>query len=394
MNILFHAHEFNIKEGGPCTKRIDALASYLSKNGYNVTIITSSHNKKNEGTIDREYEVIYSYSTKKIKKSTLHRLINNLVFGITSFFKAVIKTKKIDVVVTTSPPPMISMFGYAIAKIKRARLVYDVRDIWPDVAIEMESFNEKSIYYKAFKYIANFMYKHSDYITTVTPGKVEKIKKYAGPNKVKYISNGFDDEFDKFEIDQSIIEKYNLNNKFTVVYIGNVGLAQNLDALLELAVLNRDNTSIQFLIFGDGAYKETLSNKIDEENLANIKLVGKIDYSKVRTILSYSKISFISLKNNKMTDSVPTKIFDALGVGCPILLMASGDSCGILNESKLGETAKDLEELKEKFKYMVENYKQYIQNKEYSINYIQKQFSRREVAKLFEREVLTNVKKD
>lgn len=394
MNILFHTHEFNIKEGGPCTKRIDALAKYLSMNGYDVTVITSSHNKKNETINNRKYKVIYSYSTKSIKKSTLHRLVNNLLFGITSFFKALIKIKNVDVVVTTSPPPMISMFGYAIAKVKGAKLVYDVRDVWPDVAIEMDSFNEKSIYYKVFKFIANFMYKHSDYITTVTPGKIEKIKKYANPNKVKYISNGFDDEFSTFEIDQKIIEKYNLQQKFTIVYIGNVGLAQNLDALVELAVAYKENKNMQFLIFGDGAYKQILETKINEEKLINIKLAGKIDYSKVRTILMYSKISFISLKNNNMTDSVPTKMFDALGVGCPILLMASGDSCDILKESRLGETAKNLEELKEKFKYMIENYELYMKNKEYSIEYIQKQFLRSEVAKLFEREVLIDVKKD
>ena len=146
MNILFHAHEFNINEGGPCTKRIDSLATYLSNNGYNVTILTSSHNKKNEiSEIDRKYKIIYSYSTKKIKGSTFKRLVNNLLFGITSFLKAIFKIKKVDVVITTSPPPLISIFGYFIAKIKKAKLIYDVRDIWPDVAIEMGSFDEKSI---------------------------------------------------------------------------------------------------------------------------------------------------------------------------------------------------------------------------------------------------------
>lgn len=195
-------------------------------------------------------------------------------------------------------------------------------------------------------------------------------------------------------MDDEVAKKYNLKEKFTTVYIGNVGLAQNLDALVELAIEYKKEPNIQFLIFGDGAYKETIQVKIKENELTNIKLVGKIDYSKVRTILTYAKISFISLKNNNMTDSVPTKMFDSLGIGCPILLMASGDSCNILKESKLGESAKDLKELKEKFKYMTENYEQYMQNKEYSINYIQKQFSRREIAKLFEREVLKNVKKD
>ena len=71
MNILFHAHEFNIKEGGPCTKRIDSLATYLANNNYNVTILTSSHNKKNEiTTINRKY--------KKVLKQ--HNFWNNLFF--------------------------------------------------------------------------------------------------------------------------------------------------------------------------------------------------------------------------------------------------------------------------------------------------------------------------
>ena len=390
MNILFHAHEFNIKEGGPCTKRIDSLATYLANNNYNVTILTSSHNKKNEiTTIDRKYKILYAYSTSKIKGSTIKRFLNNIIFGITSFFYGITKLKNIDVVITTSPPPLISIFGYLIAKIKKAKLVYDVRDIWPDVAIEMESFDEKSLYYKVFKFIANFMYKHSDYITTVTPGKVKKIKKYADSNnKVLYIPNGFDDNLINFAMEKFIIEKYELDKKFTIVYIGNVGLAQNLDALIELAKTSKKQENMQFLIFGEGAYKNELQSKINELRLKNISLEGKIDYCKVYTILKYSKISFISLKNNKMTDSVPTKMFDALGIGCPILLLAKGDSCSVLDEVHLGEHAENIEELKTKFKYMIENYEKYTKYKENSMNYIMKRYSRREIAKKFEKEVL------
>ena len=390
MNILFHAHEFNIKEGGPCTKRIDSLATYLANNNYNVTILTSSHNKKNEiTTIDRKYKILYAYSTSKIKGSTIKRFLNNIIFGITSFFYGITKLKNIDVVITTSPPPLISIFGYLIAKIKKAKLVYDVRDIWPDVAIEMESFDEKSLYYKVFKFIANFMYKRSDYITTVTPGKVKKIKKYADSNnKVLYIPNGFDDNLINFAMEKFIIEKYELDKKFTIVYIGNVGLAQNLDALIELAKTSKKQENMQFLIFGEGAYKNELQSKINELRLKNISLEGKIDYCKVYTILKYSKISFISLKNNKMTDSIPTKMFDALGIGCPILLLAKGDSCSVLDEVHLGEHAENIEELKTKFKYMIENYEKYTKYKENSMNYIMKRYSRREIAKKFEKEVL------
>ena len=149
MTILFHTHEFNINEGGPCTKRIDSLATYLQEQGKKVIVLASSHNKKNEKEINRKYKVIYSYSTKNTKGSNIKRFLNNIIFGITSFFKS-FTVGKIDVVITTSPPPLISIFGYLIAKIKGAKLIYDIRDIWPDVAVEMDSFSEKSIYYRVF----------------------------------------------------------------------------------------------------------------------------------------------------------------------------------------------------------------------------------------------------
>ncbi|MCI8547850.1 MAG: glycosyltransferase family 4 protein [Bacilli bacterium] len=391
MNILFHAHEFNIKEGGPCTKRIDSLARYLSEKGHKVTIITSSHNKKTEGKIARNYKVIYSYSTKKIKKSTIHRLLNNVLFGITSFFKILVVSSKFDIVVTTSPPPLISIFGFWIAKIKHAKLVYDVRDIWPDVAIEMESFKKGSIYDKVFSFIAKFMYKHSDIITTVTPGKVAKIRKYVKgkeKEKVKYIPNGFDDNLIKFPIDMELVKKYDFENIFSIVYIGNIGLAQNLEALIQLAKEYQENEKIHFFIFGEGANRKSIENKIKELNLNNISVEGRVDYSNVLTILTYAKISFISLKNTNMVDSIPTKIFDAIGVGCPVILMARGDSCEILRNSELGESAENIEQLKVKFKYMLEHYKKYEEKREKAITYVKEEFSRKKIAQIFEEETL------
>lgn len=285
------------------------------------------------------------------------------------------------------------MFAYLISKVKRAKLLYDVRDIWPDVALEMGSFTKQSIYYKVFKYIADFMYKKSSYITTVSPGKMEKIKAYCkNSKKVWYIPNGLDDDFLNFNVDKNIIDKYNLNKKFSVVYIGNVGLAQNLDAMVELAKNNIKNENIQFLIFGEGSYKERLIKNINSLKLNNIFVVGKIDYALVYTILKYAKISFVSLKNNNMTDSIPTKMFDALGVGCPVLLLAKGDSVKILEESKLGEHGENIEQLNVKLNYMLKNYQQYESRKNDCIKYIVNNYSRKRIAQRLEEKVVKNVK--
>lgn len=394
--IVFYAHEFCIREGGPCTKRIDSLALYLSEKGYDVVILTGKHNKKNElPDINRKYQVIYSPIINLGKKKNIYRFIEQFSFAFFAFFVGLFKIHNVQYVFTTSPPPLISFTGFFLARLKRAKLIYDIRDIWPDVALEMESFTKESIYYKVFSFIANFMYRHSDYITTVTPGKVKKITNYVSDkSKVKYIPNGLDDNFGKFPIDDNIVLKYHLKDKFTVVYIGNVGLAQNLDALVDLASSYRRKKDLQFLIFGTGAYQEKLKKKIDNLKLKNISLEGKIDYSKVYTILKYAKMSFISLKNDKMTDSVPTKMFDALGAGCPVLLLAKGDSCDILNSTSLGETADNEKELKNKFEYMLNNYDKYEEKKEATIKYIYKNYSRSKIAQKFESEVLNDVKQD
>ena len=73
MNLLFYTHEFNLKEGRPCTKRIDSLASYLTDKKNNVTILTSSYNKANDNICDnRNYKIIYSYGTKNTKKNKIY----------------------------------------------------------------------------------------------------------------------------------------------------------------------------------------------------------------------------------------------------------------------------------------------------------------------------------
>lgn len=395
MRILFHTHEFNIKEGGPCTKRIDSFASYFSNKGYEVVILTGKHNKKNEyASLNKKYKIIYSPILACGKKKNIYRFIEQMSFAITSFFKGIFSIGKCDFVITTSPPPLISFSGYFLAKIKKAKLVYDVRDIWPDVAIEMNSFKTDSIYYKVFSFIANFMYKHSYYITTVSPGKVKKIiqhcnKLNCNSKKVKYIPNGLDDNFLHSKLNENIIKKYNLDRKCTICYIGNVGLAQDLDSLLDMAKVV-DNDKYQFLIFGEGAQKNNLEKRITTEKIDNAMCCGKIDYSDVYTILSNSKISFISLKNSNMKDSIPTKIFDAIGAGCPILLLANGDSCKIIDETKFGEHIDNPNKLVKTFNYMINNYDKYLNEKDNSLKIIKEKYLRSSISEKFEKEVIKN----
>ena len=393
MNILIHTDEY-YPTPQACAYRMQTMADVFSKQGNKVIIIASSVNKKNGSMKLRSEEIVYAPAISMKKKTALMRILNNLSFGISSVYAA-LKVGKIDIVISTSPPPLISIFGWIIAKFKRAKLVYDVRDIWPDVAIEMGSFSSKSFYSKIFSLIANFMYKHADWITTVSSGKVKKIQQHLisisktdCTDKVKLVSNGFDEEVTNFKINQQVVDRYQLDKNFTCVYIGNIGLAQGLESILDIAehTVHKD---VQFLIFGKGAEKDSLIKETTKRKLQNVKFCGVLPHKDVFSVLSKAKISFIPLKSAKMKDSVPTKIYEALGIGCPVLLVAEGDSCDIVNESKIGKciSPSDLEILSETFDNMVDDYSEYSAHRNEAKLLMRNKYSRQKIAINFEKQL-------
>lgn len=386
MRILIHSDEY-YPTCQACAYRMKVFAETFSDLGDKVTVIASSTNKDNGVVGECKERIIYSPTIRMKKKTTLMRMVSNLSFAVTSVFSS-FKAGSIDVVITTSPPPLISLSGWLIARLKRAKLVYDVRDIWPDVALEMNSFSEDSIFCKVFRWITSFMYKHANMVTTVSPGKVEKICSKLPEdrcNKVYLIGNGFDESVLNGEIDESVVQKYELDKKFSCVYIGNIGLAQGLDSLLDLAA-KTTHKDVQFLVFGMGAERETLEQRAKREGLNNVKFCGVLPHEKVFTVLKYAKLSYIPLKNANMKDSVPTKIYEALGLGCPVLLVAEGDSCNIVNESRFGRciSPNNIESLPATFDNIVENYEALTENRKHAMQLMKSKYSRQKIAVGFE----------
>ncbi len=402
MKIIIYTEEY-YPTCAACSYRMQVLADAFLAHGHDVTVLTSARNKDNGSITGRKEKILYSPAIRMKKKTTVMRLLNNLSFGITSLFTA-LKAGKADIVIVTSPPPLSTPFGGMIASCKRAKLIYDVRDIWPDVALEMGSFSENSIFCRVFRKIAYHLYKKADLITTVSPGKVDKIQYYvkmllgkkSGPehvDKVKLVSNGFDETILDDSIDKELISQYELDKKFTCVYIGNIGLAQGLDTLLKTAEETR-HKEVQFLLFGTGAEKSLLEEKA--RHLENVHFCGVLPHEKVKTILNAAKISFIPLKNANMKDSIPTKIYEALGNGCPVLLMAEGDSCDIVKASGLGKTISpsNPEGLANAFDDIVDHYTEYEAQRQYAVRLMVDGYSRQKIADKFVKELMGESKND
>lgn len=402
MKIIIHADEY-YPTAQACSYRMQVFADAFIKNGAEVTVICSSANLENGNPAKRKEKIIYAPAIKMKKKTTMMRLLNNMSFGVSSVISS-FNAGKADLVITTSPPPLSSIPGWVIAKIKGADLVYDVRDIWPDVAVEMGSFQEGSIYYKVFRFISQFMYKHADLITTVSPGKVKKIQGYVSStawnvknkkeiSRVWSVSNGFDTGIEEYPINTDLVKNYNLGKLFTCIYVGNIGLAQGLEVLLNVAAETK-HKDVQFLIFGKGAEKETLELMAKERGLDHVKFCGVLPHEDIHTLLLYANLSFIPLKNANMKDSIPTKLYEALGIGCPVLLVAEGDSCTVLDETKLGRhVSPDHPELVSKvFDEIIEQYDSIISYRNYAQDIIHGKYTRQQIADDFVNRIQTDLK--
>lgn len=395
MRVIFHTDQYYPAVGAG-SLRIHILAETFMAHGDEVTVITSSANKAgcNLNNEVHKERILYAPTVQMKKKTTVMRMLNSLSFGITSAIWAFVSGKT-DVVITTSIPPNTAFAGWLIAKCKGAKLIYDVRDIWPDVAVEMGSFTGKSFYYKVFRAVTYFMYRHADAITTVSAGKVEKIKNYvaslpgkkSGPaftEKVWLVGNGFDERITESEYDPLVVSQYSLDKYNTCVYIGNIGLAQGLDALLDIAA-NTRHRDVRFLCFGTGAEEDLLKKRLEDERLNNVKMCGVIEHCKVFSILSHAKISFVPLKSSNMKDSVPTKLYEAMGLGCPVLLAAEGDAAAVVDDVGLGchVSPEDRKKLIEVFDDMLDRIDEFDGKREEAIRVIRDRYSRQSKAESF-----------
>ena len=239
-------------------------------------------------------------------------------------------------VVCTTPPLLLMLAALRIARAKQAKLVWDVRDIWPDVAHEMGSFAPGGLYDRFFSMIAQRGYQAADLVVTVSSGKMEKLsRRFCG--KVVLVPNGVDEDFASLGEDAALVKRFGLAGSSPVcVYIGNIGLAQGLGTLLDIAAAR---PNVRFLLFGDGADCAMLDERARRESLGNVQFCGMLDAVGARSVLGGADVAYVPLVSSRLRDSIPTKLYEALACGCPVLLAAEGDAVGLLNECGLGRHA-------------------------------------------------------
>lgn len=345
MKILYISQYYH-PETGATTNRTEALAKGMQESGHQVTIISEMPNHP-LGVVFPAYKgkficretvdgipVIHLPVIASPKKNFLTRIMMYLSFSISASAYLTCRRPRYDLLYITSPPLFSALTGLLSKLIfPRRKVVFEVRDLWPDSAIEFGELRNSALI-RLSLWLEHRIYQHSDLVVGATRyiGKTIASKGIA-PAKIRVCFNGVDqDVLDSFVERVAAAE----DHVFTAVFAGNMGLAYNLEPILDCALLMKDE-KIRFLFVGGGPAKAGLIHKAKKLKLQNVEFMDPTPRSNMGKILAGTDCGIFMLKDIKvMSGALPVKMFDYMAFRLPIIAGVKGEAAEVLNESQAG----------------------------------------------------------
>ena len=405
VRILFLSHFYPPEMGGAAA-RISGLAKWLVKFGHEVTVITGYpsypmgkvypeyKNKKKKNECIEGVNILRAKVLPVSYGSFLVRLLNYFTLFFTAFWISLKKRNNFDIIIASSPPLTTGMLGLILSKIYKIPWILDIRDIWPDVAVEAGMIKQYGVAHKLSKKLADYLYKQATHITPVTERKLTKIEEYDVPvSKISVVSNGVD-----FDIINNTKQKdwrsdLRLDNKFVLSYAGLIGIAQGVNIIIETALQLKEVNDIHFLIVGEGVEKQKLQNRVRTLELNNITFLPNQPKETIPSLLTSSDIALIPLVSDKLLDAVPSKLLEAWACKLPVILIAGGEAADLVIKAQGGivVNSKDIEGIKTAIitlKDSPELMNKYSKN---GFNYVSRHFDRESLAREMEKVIFKMV---
>lgn len=355
MKLLILTQYFPPEVGAP-QNRLYELAIRLLKMGVDITVLTAMPNypqmKIHEEYLGKKYmfeemdglKVHRASIFVSTKKTILTRLRNYFSFVISSRRIGRSKISDVDILLCESPPLFLGYSAMYLAKKKKAKLVFNVSDLWPESAEKLGVVTNKRLLNMAYG-LEEKLYKQSALVTGQTQGICENIKMRFPSIKTYWLPNGVDLSFYNPNIEPNFQwrKKYGFSeNDFIFLYAGIIGMAQGLEIILNAAQKFSSNKKIQFVLMGSGPEKTKLRQLKEDLVLKNVHFLEPVSKSEMPHILKCVNASIIPLKKlDLFKGAIPSKIFENLAMELPVILGVDGEArelfvnkgnCGIYYE--------------------------------------------------------------
>jgi len=347
VHLLFLTDNFPPEVNAPASRTFEHCREWVRK-GHRVTVITCAPNfpkgKVFDGYQNKAFqtetiegiEVIRVWSYITANEGFVRRILDYLSF-MASAIVASPRVRDVDLVIGTSPQFFTAVAAYVVSRMKRIPYVFELRDLWPE-SIKAVGAMKDSFAIRMLERLEMFLYRKAARIVSVTESfKQVLMRRGIEGTKIEVVTNGVDvSQFKPRPKDPELTGKLGLEGKFVAGYIGTHGMAHALETLLKAADLLRGQ-NFAFIFLGDGARKQALREMADQMKLDNVVFIDSVPKADVPKYWSLLDVSIIHLRKTELfTTVIPSKMFECMGMGIPVLHGVEGESADIVRREQVG----------------------------------------------------------
>lgn len=317
--------------------RIKETATLLAAAGHSVTVITGEPHKGIIDQVDDSQEkgvqIVRVRYIPYAQKGKWSYAIHYISFMLAAALGGILAPGRFDAIFASSPPLFVGVAGLFIAWMKKSRLFLDIRDIWPDSAVSAGVISPGGPFFRWGKKMEQWLYRRAFRISGITTPMAEYIRQFTEPDKVFVMYNGVPEEYLNSERVETMAEN---EDGLHLVYAGNLGRCQNLqiflDAALELKRKGEGGTYFHFV--GNGIVRGEMEDFCAVHKLDNVSIRGPVSKMEAFEEMKKGSALFLSLVDDPtMEKTIPSKVFDYLAAGRPIIFGIRGEGKEILERT-------------------------------------------------------------
>jgi colanic acid biosynthesis glycosyl transferase WcaI len=318
------------------------LAEGLAEEGRLVTILTNGYGRATQLGPDHP-----------LMKGRIHRVWNpflrrlgvvpklcEYVWFIGFFFFRGLAVPKIDIILVASNPPLAGLPAALLAWMKGAKMVYNLQDIFPDSAVVAGLLPEGGRLYRWLRKAEEATYRVSDLVLSISSSFSEYVQRLVPGTQVAVIPNWVDTDLmrPRETAEDPSIATFRAGGEFVVQYAGNMGFVQNLEVVVLAAECLQEDPNIRFVFIGEGNAKKALEDLVHRRGLANCVFLPLQPLESVPSVYNACDLGIIPLKPGAARIAVPSKTWNYLAVGRPVVACVEEDSplADAIRESKSG----------------------------------------------------------
>ncbi len=351
--LLVHQYFLEKDDGGG--SRFNEMTKVWTDKGHEVVVIagmvhynTGKKRDRYKGKFiykdefDTNLTVYRCHVSEAYNVNFLGRLWAYFSFVFSGIFAGLFKVSgKFDVVLVSSPPLFVGIIGYLLSRLKRIPLIFEVRDLWPESAIDTGVLKNKFII-KLSYWFESFIYKKSKLVNTLTPAFQRKLvdEKGVDKDKVLMIPNAADFRLAERTAQGFDVRLFREENSFgdnlVIIYVGAHGVANHLIQLVDLAERVQDKP-VLILSIGAGMQKEMLLEQVNKRGLSNIRFMDPVSKAEVYKYILAADVGTSVLKKVDTFKTIySNKTFDYMSCKKSILMVIDGVSRELVEKSQSG----------------------------------------------------------